>query len=73
MNNIKYRYFKFYEGRYFRLDEENYDFQILKDDMWQDEELMSIFIDNIRDYYEIKDENTILMLKSFKEETEKHK
>ena len=70
MNNIKYRYFKFYEGRYFRLDESSYDFQILKDDKWHDEELMSIFINNIRDYYEIKDEKIILSLSEYEEENE---
>ena len=32
-----YKYFKFIEGRYFRLNEESYKFQILNDDnLWED-------------------------------------
>ena len=72
MNNIKYKYFKFKHGRFFRLDESKFDFQILNNDnMWEDDTyIISLFIDPSSDYYEIKDKDIINKLEYF---TEKEK
>ena len=63
-----YKYFKFIEGRYFRLDEENYKFQILNDDnLWEDSyDVESLYVDPAVKYQEITDIETITKLKNIK-------
>ena len=63
-----YKYFKFIEGRYFRLDEENYKFQILNDDnLWEDSyDVESLYVDPAVKYQEITDIETITKLKKYK-------
>ena len=67
MSDIKYRYYKFDCGRFFRLDEENYNFQILKEDnLWEDDDaLISLFYDAASNYYEIKDKDLISRLEKY--------
>ena len=63
-----YKYFKFIEGRYFRLDEESYNFQILNDNnLWEDSyDVESLYEDPAVKYQEITDLEIISKLKSFK-------
>ncbi len=63
-----YKYFKFIEGRYFRLDEENDKFQILNDDnLWEDSyDVESLYDDPAIKYIEITDQDTINKLKIIK-------
>ncbi len=63
-----YKYFKFIEGRYFRLNEESYKFQILNDDnLWEDNyDVESLYEDPAIKYQEITDRETINKLKSIK-------
>ena len=63
-----YKYFKFIEGRYFRLDEESYKFQILNDDnLWEDSyDVESLYEEPAIKYQEITDIEIINKLKTFK-------
>ena len=67
MNNINYKYFKFNKGRFFRLDEEKYNFQVLKEDnLWEDDDaLITLFFDSASDYYEVKDDYLISKLEKY--------
>lgn len=59
---MEYKYFKINNGYYFRYDEDNNHFEILKDDCWEnDETLMSLYLDPIG-YEEITDIDVILAL-----------
>ena len=64
----KYKYFKFNEGRYFRLDESKYTFQILNDDnLWQDSDNAErLYDDAATKYEEITDIETIKKLENIK-------
>ena len=60
---MEYKYFKINNGYYFRYDEANNHFEILKDDVWEnDETLMSMYLDPLGDFKEITNESMILSL-----------
>ena len=64
MNN--YKYYKINDGYYFRCNQNNTNFQVLKNNLWEDNNYMySIFIDPYHDYCEVIDENIIKILSSY--------
>lgn len=59
---MEYKYYKIDNGYYFRYDEENNHFEILKNNVWEnDESLISLYLDPIG-YKEITNISMILSL-----------
>ncbi len=68
----KYNYYKFHDGFYFRTDYNNNTFQRLENKKWKtDEALISLFFENLTDYFEIQDKDTINELENFPNDNEK--
>lgn len=67
MREVKYQYFRFLTGRFFRMNPENYQFEVLNEEMlWEENsDLISIFFDAASEYYLITDPNIIAELESY--------